>query len=101
MNARKLFGGVTALRAGLMLVILAPGCGRNQEAPPATATSQPATQSVPESLPMGGAKSVTKFFVTSKGSGKGGDLGGLTGADAHCQALANAQGAGDHLWQAY
>jgi hypothetical protein len=50
---------------------------------------------------MGGAKSVTTFFVTSKGLGKGGDLGGLAGADAHCQALAQAEGAGDHTWRAY
>jgi hypothetical protein len=50
---------------------------------------------------MGGAKSVMRFFVTSKGLGKGGDLGGLAGADAHCQALAQAQGAGDHTWRAY
>ena len=42
-----------------------------------------------------------RFFVTSKGLGKGGDLGGLAGADAHCQALAQAQGAGDHTWRAY
>lgn len=58
-------------------------------------------QSVPQSLAMGGAKSVLSFFVTSVGSGKGGDLGGLTGADAHCQALAKAEGAGDHTWRAY
>jgi hypothetical protein len=50
---------------------------------------------------MGGAKSVTRFFVTSKGPGRGGDLGGLAGADAHCQALATAEGAGDHTWRAY
>lgn len=50
---------------------------------------------------MGGAKSVTKFFVTSVGGGKGGDLGGLAGADAHCQALAKAEGSGDHTWRAY
>jgi hypothetical protein len=50
---------------------------------------------------MGGAKSVTRFFVTSKGIGRGGDLGGLAGADAHCQALANAEGSGDHTWRAY
>ena len=50
---------------------------------------------------MGGAKSVTRFFVTSTGLGRGGDLGGLAGADAHCQALANAEGAGDHSWRAY
>ena len=35
------------------------------------------------------------FFVTSVGSGKGADLGGLAGADQHCQALAKAAGAGD------
>jgi hypothetical protein len=50
---------------------------------------------------MGGAKSVTRFFVTSTGLGRGGDLGGLAGADAHCQALAKAEGAGDHTWRAY
>ena len=50
---------------------------------------------------MGGAKSVTTFFVTSRGPGNGGDLGGLAGADAHCQALADAEGAGDHTWRAY
>ena len=50
---------------------------------------------------MGGAKSVTRFFVTSRGVGRGGDLGGLAGADAHCQALANAEGSGDHTWRAY
>lgn len=41
------------------------------------------------------------FFVTSVGLGKGGDLGGLEGADAHCQNLAEAAGAGDRTWQAY
>src|ERR1700719_1018469 len=41
------------------------------------------------------------FFVTSAGVGKGGDLGGLAGADAHCQTLAATVGAGDHTWHAY
>jgi hypothetical protein len=41
------------------------------------------------------------FFITSVGSGTGADLGGLEGADAHCQALAEAVGAGDHTWRAY
>jgi hypothetical protein len=41
------------------------------------------------------------FFVTSVGMGKGGDLGGLAGADAHCQALATAVGASNHTWHAY
>jgi len=41
------------------------------------------------------------FFVTSVGSGKGGDLGGLAGADKHCQDLATAVGAGKRTWHAY
>jgi len=41
------------------------------------------------------------FFVTSTGSGKGADYGGLAGADGHCQALATAAGAGRHTWHAY
>jgi hypothetical protein len=41
------------------------------------------------------------FFVTSDGSGKGADLGGLDGADAHCQALAQSVGAGGKTWHAY
>lgn len=41
------------------------------------------------------------FFVTSVGIGKGGDLGGLEGADRHCQQLAQAAGAGSRAWRAY
>jgi hypothetical protein len=41
------------------------------------------------------------FFVTSAGSGKGADFGGLEGADKHCQALATAAGAGNKTWHAY
>lgn len=41
------------------------------------------------------------FFVTSEGLGKGADLGGLAGADAHCQQLASAVGAGNRTWHAY
>ncbi len=41
------------------------------------------------------------FFITSAGSGKGGDLGGLAGADAHCQRLASAANAGGKTWRAY
>jgi len=41
------------------------------------------------------------FFVTSTGSGKGADFGGLEGADRHCQALAAAAGAGQRSWRAY
>ena len=41
------------------------------------------------------------FFVTSANPGKGGDLGGLAGADRFCQSLATSAGAGDRTWRAY
>lgn len=41
------------------------------------------------------------FFITSAGSGKGADLGGLKGADAHCNALAKAAGSTKKNWKAY
>lgn len=41
------------------------------------------------------------FFITSVGSGDGGNLGGLAGADAHCQQLAAAAGGGNATWRAY
>src|SRR5262245_40772171 len=41
------------------------------------------------------------FFVTSVGAGKGADLGGLAGADRHCQQLATAVGVGGKTWHAY
>jgi len=41
------------------------------------------------------------FFITSENPGKGGDLGGLEGADAYCKKLADAVGAGDKKWAAY
>jgi hypothetical protein len=41
------------------------------------------------------------FFVTSVGSGDGANLGGLAGADRHCQNLATAAGAGNRVWRAY
>ena len=48
-----------------------------------------------------GADKKMSFFVTSTGSGKGADLGGLAGADKHCQDLAKAAGAGNRQWRAY
>ncbi|MDH3316125.1 MAG: hypothetical protein OER43_10205 [Gammaproteobacteria bacterium] len=53
-----------------------------------------AMQTQAEERPMG-------FFVTSVGMGRGGDLGGLEGADAHCQKLAASAGAGNRVWRAY
>ncbi|HEX6529111.1 MAG TPA: hypothetical protein VF004_04790 [Burkholderiales bacterium] len=41
------------------------------------------------------------FFITSAGPGKGADLGGLKGADGHCQSLAKSAGAGNRQWRAY
>ncbi|WP_192181284.1 hypothetical protein [Mesorhizobium amorphae] len=41
------------------------------------------------------------FFVTSVGSGKGADLGGIKGADAHCASLAEAAGVTGKTWAAY
>lgn len=41
------------------------------------------------------------FFVTSQGPGKGANLGGLAGADAHCQSLAEAAGSSGKTWHAY
>jgi hypothetical protein len=50
--------------------------------------------------PQPGPQNMT-FFVTSVGPGSGGNLGGLAGADAHCQKLATAVGAGGRTWRAY
>jgi len=54
-------------------------------------------------LSVGGAQSQQQmsFFITSAGPGKGADLGGLEGADRHCQQLAQAAGAGGKTWRAY
>ena len=41
------------------------------------------------------------FFITSAGPGQGANLGGLDGADRHCQTLAQAAGAGGRTWRAY
>jgi hypothetical protein len=58
------------------------------------AAQQSTARSTDPAKPLG-------FFVTSEGVGKGGNLGGLAGADAHCQKLATAAGAGNRTWHAY
>lgn len=67
------------------------------------AKSSQGTDAAPSADATPGANtSPMTFFVTSIGSGgRGGDLGGLTGADAKCAALATAVGAGAHTWRAY
>jgi hypothetical protein len=74
---------LVALKSTAIAVLFA-GCA----APPSGAPTATATG------PMG-------FFVTSAGPGDGGNLGGLRGADAHCQKLAAAAGAGGRAWRAY
>lgn len=69
---------VTALMAPMVLGHVSAS-GQAQQPPP---------------QPMG-------FFITSVGPGNGGNLGGLAGADKHCQALAAAAGAGGRTWRAY
>ncbi|MDA1184861.1 MAG: hypothetical protein O2930_09485 [Acidobacteria bacterium] len=59
---------------------------------PSIAAQQPQNDDQPPEL---------GFFVTSIGIGDGGNLGGLDGADAHCQARAAAAGAGHRAWRAY
>ena len=57
------------------------------------ASRNPTSDTIPSSL--------MTFFVTSEPIGNGGNLGGLAGADAHCQSLAAAVGAGGKTWRAY
>ena len=74
--------------AAMTLGILGSSLALAQAPPPGGQQQQQPPQ------PMG-------FFVTSVSLGKGGDLGGLAGADAHCQKLAEAVGAGNRTWRAY
>ena len=60
----------------------------------AAASMQAQTPAAPPQQPMG-------FFITSIGSGDGAKLGGLAGADKHCQELARSAGAGSRTWHAY
>jgi hypothetical protein len=74
---------VLLLLTGLTFIVSAQQAPAPAAAPPAAAAG-----------PLG-------FFITSENPGKGADLGGLAGADAHCQKLATAAGAGSRTWRAY
>lgn len=79
MSSKKALSLAAAMAAGMFSAGLATAAQPDANAPP------------PE----------MSFFITSKGLGMGGDLGGLAGADAHCQALATAVGKGARTWRAY
>jgi hypothetical protein len=79
-----------ALAAALLVAALRPVAAQNAQ----PASQQSPARSLDPAKPLG-------FFVTSEGVGKGGNLGGLAGADAHCQKLATAAGAGNRTWHAY
>jgi hypothetical protein len=81
----------TAAVASALLLAASVGAGFEQAAGPA---GQPPA-------PGRGPQQPMSFFVTSAGPGRGGNLGGLAGADAHCQALAAAVGRGNVTWRAY
>jgi hypothetical protein len=71
----------------------------------ASVTPVPAQTPAPTAVPIPTADELPKeplsFFVTSTGIGKGAELGGLAGADAHCQQLAEAAGSANKIWHAY
>jgi hypothetical protein len=75
MRNHRLGSGLAAAAAAIFVA----GCGTASSSPP----------------------SGMSFFVTSVGSGRGADFGGLAGADAHCQRLAAAAGASQRTWRAY
>lgn len=98
--------GAALVSAALGATLTFAACGRSDspDSGPSASDPPPVAEpavTVPDMIEMGGAQSVTTFFITSVGPGNGGDLGGLVGADAHCQALAEAEYAGDHTWRAY
>ena len=59
------------------------------------------TATIFNAVPLMAEDNLMGFFITSEGSGKGGNLGGLSGADAHCKKLATTVGVGHKKWRAY
>lgn len=80
----------TSVALALVLALLGVTSGVEAQQQP----SQPAAPQLPQAPNM-------TFFVTGNGPGKGADLGGLEGADQHCQQLAQRHGAGGKTWRAY
>ena len=82
---------------GAVLAVIALGGLVSAQQPPA---QQPPAQPPAGQQPAAPQQPMS-FFVTSAGKGDGANLGGLAGADAHCQALAAGAGAGSRTWHAY
>lgn len=101
----RLYKKITATLTTLVAALLLTACVETTT-PAATETAAaaapegraaerpPAGRPPPAPTPLG-------FFVTSVGLGNGGDLGGLAGADAHCQMLGEKVGSGNRTWRAY
>jgi hypothetical protein len=83
-----------------VLVSLASAALIAQQPPPAP-QGTPAQPPSPAGRQGGAPPQPMSFFVTSVGKGDGANYGGLAGADAHCQQLAAAAGAGNRTWRAY
>jgi len=86
-----------ALAASLLVTYAGaqtPAPAQPQVQPTANARPDPTARSTDPAKPLG-------FFITSVGVGDGANLGGLAGADAHCQKLAASVGAGSRVWRAY
>jgi hypothetical protein len=95
-NQRFRFWGATAVVATAYATLVACASGG---APAMPTAGGGAGSNVGSGAPKG--PTPMSFFLTSQGSGQGANLGGLAGADAHCQRLATAAGAGARNWRAY
>jgi hypothetical protein len=95
----------TAVSTALVSLALAGGA-QAQQAKPQEAPKKAKAESSKKSRAPAASKETPReagmtFFISSVGSGKGADLGGVAGADRHCQSLADAAGAGKRSWRAY
>ena len=87
-NFRPLFVAITIVGFGLFA---SAACTTTEDTAPTEITQE--AEATPDTT--------MSFFITSVGTGDGANLGGLDGADAHCQALAEAAGSTGQTWRAY
>jgi hypothetical protein len=87
-NFRPLFVAITIVGVGLFA---SAACTTTEDTAPTEITQE--AEATPDTT--------MSFFITSVGTGDGANLGGLDGADAHCQALAEAAGSTGQTWRAY